>query len=98
MSTKLLSVTAEEVLPRSRLRKSWIIQNEDSAIDIFIKSERAATPTVSSTNHDHLLGAGGSLTLNSDTDGVEAIQNRWTAIAASGTPRVSFFETEDVVR
>lgn len=98
MATKTLSTTAEEVLPRNRLRKSWIIQNEDLTIDVFLKLERATTPTVSSTDHDHLIGAGGSLALNTDTDGTEAIQDRWTAIAASGTPRISFFETEDIVR
>lgn len=98
MSTKLLSTTAEEVLPRNRLRRSWIISNEDAAIDVFIKREREATPTVTTTNHDHLLAAGGIIALNNGTDGQEAIQDRWTAIAASGTPRISFFETEDTVR
>lgn len=75
-----------------------IIQNEDGVINIFIKQERVATPTVSATDHDHRIGIGGNIALNSDTDGKEAIQDRWTIIAASGTPRVSFFETEDVVR
>lgn len=98
MATTTLSTTAEEVLPRNRLRKSWIYQNEDSTIDTFIKKERAATPTVSATDHDHLVAAGASIALNNDTDGAEAIQDRWTAIAASGTPRISFFETEDIVR
>lgn len=98
MSTKLLSTSAEEVLPRNRLRKSWIIQNEDAAIDIFIKLERRGALAVTSSDHDHLLGAGGSLTLSKLLDGDEQIQDRWTAIAASGTPRISFFETEDVVR
>lgn len=98
MATKTLSTTAEEVLPRSRLRRSWVIQNEDSAIACFIKRERDGATTVTSTDHDHRLGPGASLALNSDTDGKEAIQDRWTGIAASGTPRVSFFETEDVVR
>jgi hypothetical protein len=98
MATKTLSTSATEVLPRNRLRKSWIIQNEDTSIDVFIKLERAATPTVSSTDHDHLVAAGGSLALNTDTDGTEAIQDRWTGIAASGTPRISFFETEDLIR
>ena len=32
------------------------------------------------------------------TDGKEAIEDRWTIIAASGTPRVSFFETENIER
>lgn len=98
MASKTISTTAEELTPRSRLRRSFIIQNEDSAINAFIKRERAETPTVSTTDHDHRVGPGGSLALNSDTDGKEAIQDRWTIIAASGTPRISFFETEDVVR
>lgn len=98
MATKALSVTAEEVLPRNKLRSSWIIQNEDSAIGCFLKKERTATPTVSSTDHDHRLGPGSSLALNLLIDGAESVQDRWTIVAASGTPRVSFFETESVSR
>lgn len=100
MATKTLSTTAEEIFPRNRLRKSWIIQNEDLAINVFLKLERTATPTVSSTDHDHQIAAGASLALNEFLDGPEQVQDRWTAIAASGTPRVSFFETEqkDIVR
>lgn len=98
MSSRLISNTAEELLTRNRMRKSFVIQNEDSAIDVFIKRERVATPSVSTTDHDHLVAAGGAIALNFQNDGEEAIQDRWTIIAASGTPRVSFFETEDVVR
>lgn len=98
MATRTLSTTAEELIPRNRLRKSFVVQNEDSSIDMFIKKERAATPTVSATDHDHRIAAGGALALNYGTDGQEAIQDRWTIVAASGTPRVSFFETEDIVR
>ena len=98
MSSRTISGTAEELLPRNRLRKSFVIQNEDSAINVFIKREREATPTVSSTDHDHRVGPAGSIALNFGTDGIEAIQDRFTIIAASGTPRVSFFETEEVVR
>lgn len=83
---------------RNRLRKSFVLQNEDAAINIFIKQERVGTPTVSSTDHDHRIGPGASIALNNGTDGPEAIQDRWTVVAASGTPRVSFFETEEVVR
>ena len=74
------------------------IENEDAVITIFIKQERAITPTVSSTDHTHALLAGATLSISNLTDGIEAIQDRWTGVAASGTPRVSFFETEDVVR
>lgn len=100
MATKTLSTTAEEIFPRNRLRKSWIIQNEDASIDVFLKLERTATPTVSTTDHDHRLAAGGNIALNEFLDGKEQVQDRWTAIAASGTPRVSFFETEadEIVR
>lgn len=98
MPIKTLSTTAEELVPRNRLRKSMVFQNEDAAIDVFIKQERAATPTVSSTIHDHRLSAGGAIALNFGTDGKEAIEDRWTVVAASGTPIISFFETEEHVR
>lgn len=98
MATRTLTTTAEEIFIRNRLRRSFIVQNEDASIAMFIKREKAATPTASSTDHDHRLGPGASLALNWETDGKEAIQDRWTIIAASGTPRVSFFETEDVIR
>ena len=98
MSTKLLSTTAEELLPRSRTRKSLIFQNEDTTDAIFLKRERVGTPTVSSSDHDHRLGPGGILTLNDGTDGKEPTQDRWTAVAAANTPRISFFETEDIIR
>lgn len=65
---------------------------------MFIKRELAATPTVSATDHDHRIAAGASIALSDFTDGKESVQDRWTIIAASGTPRVSFFETEDVLR
>jgi len=98
MASRTISTAAEEVLPRNRLRKSWIISNEDTAIAVFLKRERNAALTVSSTDHDHRVGAGGIIALNFGTDGDEAIQDRWTIIAASGTPRIAFFETEEVVR
>lgn len=98
MASRTISDTASELIGRNRLRRSIIFQNEDTAINVFVKREREATPTVSATDHDHRIGPGGSLALNSDTDGKEAIQDRWTVIAASGTPRISVFETEDVVR
>ena len=98
MASRLLSTTAETLFLRNRLRKSFVIQNEDSAIDIYIKQERADTPTVSSTDHDHRLSPGASLSITQLTDGLESIQDRWTIIAASGTPRISVLETEDIVR
>lgn len=98
MASKLLSTTAEELLPRNRMRKSLIVQNEDSAINCFLKRARTTDADVSSTDHDHRLGPGGNISLNFGTDGTEAIQDRWTIIAASGTPRISYFETEDIIR
>lgn len=98
MATRTLTTTAEIILPRNRLRKSFVVQNEDTSINVFLKRERAGTPTVSATDHDHLLGPGAALGLNSVLDGEEAIQDQFTIVAASGTPRVSFFETETHVR
>lgn len=98
MASFAISGTASELVLRNRLRKSMVIQNEDSTLNVFIKRERTVTPTVSATDHDHRLGPGGSIALNWGTDGVEAIQDRWTCIAESGTPRLSVFETEDIVR
>ncbi len=98
MSSKLLSTTAVEIFPRSTVRKSFTILNEDSSEVIYVKRERAETPTVSATDHDLKIGPGGSMALNSLLDGTEAINDRWTAVAAANTPRVSFFDTEDVRR
>lgn len=92
------SIAAQELISRNRMRKSWVVQNEDAVDAVFLKQERTITPTVSSTLHDHRLGPGSALALNFGTDGVEAIQDRWTVIASANTPRVSFFETEEVVR
>lgn len=74
------------------------MQNEDASIAIFIKLENPGTSDVSSTVHDHRLAAGGNISVGLLTDGAPAVQARWTAVAASGTPRISFFETEDVDR
>ena len=98
MASKLISAVAGELIPRNRLRKSFAVQNEDAAINIFIKRESPGNTTVSATDHDHRLARETSLALNFTNDGKEAIQDRWTIIAASGTPRISYFETEDVVR
>jgi hypothetical protein len=98
MASKLTSTSAEEIFPRNTLRKSFVIQNEDSAINVFIKRERGGGNTVSSTDHDHRVGPAGLISVNNLTDGTEAIQDRWTVVAESGTPRVSYFETEDIKR
>jgi len=98
MASRTLTTSAIELLPENRLRKSFVMQNEDSSIACFLKFERPGKTTVSATDHDHRLGPGGALAVNNTTDGIEAIQSRVTIIAASGTPRVSFFETEDIRR
>lgn len=98
MSSKLTSTSAAEFIPRNASRKSFVIQNEDVTDSVFIKRERADPATVSSTDHDHRLGPGGALALNYNNDGDQAIIDRWTAVASANTPRVSFFETEDIVR
>jgi len=98
MPSTTISVTAQELLPRNKLRKSFAIENEDSTIQMYIKKERAVPPTVSATDHDHNIRPGATIALNFDTDGQEAIQDRWTIIAASGTPRVAYIETETISR
>ena len=98
MASRTITDSASELVLRNRLRKSFIIQNQDGAINIFIKREDFGGLTVSSTDNDHRISPGGFLGLQSGQDGVEAIQGRYTVIAASGTPRVAVFETEDVLR
>ncbi len=98
MSSTTLTTSASEVLLPNRLRKSFVVGNEDSTIAVFLKFERGTGLTVSTTDHDHRLGAGAGLTINIQQDGEESVKGRWTAVAASGTPRISFFETEDVRR
>lgn len=98
MATRTISNVAEQLLPQNRLRKSFAVENEDSAIQIFIKKERPGASTVSTTDHDHNIRPGATIAVNNLTDGEEAIQDRWTIIAASGTPRISIIETEIISR
>ena len=98
MPSRTITNSAEELVPENKLRRSFIFQNEDSAIDAFIMKEEPGGLAVSATVHDHRLGPGGNITLNFDTDGKQAVQARWTIVAASGTPRISFFETEEIER
>lgn len=98
MPSRTITDSASELLPTNRLRKSFIVANEDAAINIFVKQERPGQLTVSATDHDHRIGPGGNLAINQLLDGKEAVESRWTIIAASGTPRISVFETEDVNR
>lgn len=98
MSSTTIPNSAVLLINPNRLRKSLVFQNQDSTIDVFLKLEKGTALTVSTTDHDHRIGPGASLALALDSDGDEQVKGRWTAIAASGTPRVSFFETEDVRR
>ena len=95
MASRTITNAASELLPPSELRKSFVVQNEDSAINVFVKFEAQDGLTVSTTDHDHRIGPGGALAVNSLTDGERQIRARLTIVAASGTPRISFFETED---
>ena len=98
MSSRTITTSADELLPQNKLRKSFAVENEDSAIQIYIKKERPGNNTVSTTDHDHNVRPGATIAVNSDTDGAESIHDRWTIIAASGTPRISLIETETVER
>ena len=89
------STTASELIGRNTLRKSLIFKNEDTTNAVYTKTERDVPPTVSSTVHDIKLAAGEAFSLSSIEDGPEAIQDRWTVVAAAGTPIVSFYETEE---
>ena len=98
MPSIVTSTAAQELFPRSRLRKSFIVFNEDTTDAVFLKRERAATPSVSATDHDIRIGPGGFWGTSWTVDGIEMIQDRFSIIAAANTPRVCWFETEDVVR
>lgn len=98
MASLTLSTSASEVLLPNRNRKSFAVGNEDSAIAIFLKYEKGTALSVSSTDHDFRLGPGEGVGLNAGLDGDEHVKGRWTAVAASGTPRVSVFESEDIRR
>ena len=90
-----LSVTAIEAVPQGNLRRSLLFINTDGAISIYLKKERPGGLVVTTSNFDVLLQPGGSFSLNTQEDGEEAVQERWTAIAASGTPNLCIFETKD---
>lgn len=98
MTTRLITTSAEELFPQNNQRKSFIIQNEDGTNALFMKFEKPGQTSVSATDHDHRLGPGASIGVNSLTDGEEQIQERVTIIADAGTPRVSYFETESIKR
>ena len=90
-----LSTTGAEVVPQGNLRRSLLFINADTAINIFLKKTRPTEGAASSTDRDVILQPGGSFALNTQEDGEESVHERWTAVAASGTPVLVFFETKD---
>ena len=98
MPSRTITTSAAELFPQNKLRKSFAIENEDDVIQIYIKKERPGSTTVSATDHDHNIRPSATIAINSDTDGEESIHERWTIVAASGTPRISFLETEILKR
>lgn len=98
MSVIVISGTASELLPQNKLRKSVVITNTDASINVFIKFERQPGTTVSTTEFDIRISPGAVFTLNQQQDGLRQIQERITIIAASGTPSIAVFETEDIER
>ena len=89
------SAVAGQLIPQNMLRKSLVFQNVDASIEVYIKRERPGVTTVSASDFDFRLNPGASIGLNSLLDGTEAIQDRYTVIAASGTPNIAVFETEE---
>lgn len=98
MASFTISTAASEACPSNVSRKSLVIQNEDQTDSIYLKRERAENTTVSSIDHDIKLGPGSSISLNSLLDGMQAVQGRFTCIASANTPRISVFESEDILR
>lgn len=64
---------------------------------MYCKRERFGL-TVTSTDYDFILSPRQTRGYVSTLDGKPQIQERVTMIAASGTPRVSYDETEDEQR
>jgi hypothetical protein len=93
MSTKLASTGAAELVPQNSQRKSIVFQNEDTADSIYIKKERPGNTTVSSSDHDYKIFPASGIVLSFQSDGEEAVQERWTYIASANTPRISIVET-----
>lgn len=98
MSTKLAAATADELMPQNAQRKSFTLQNEDLVDSIYVKKERPGATTVSATDHDYKIFPAASISLNFQSDGEEAIKERWTFIASANTPRIAIVETEDIKR
>lgn len=98
MANLVLSTTEQQVIPENMHRKSLLFINTDSAINIFLKYEEPGATTVSSSIFDVRLQPGDNFAVNTQEDGDQVVQGRWTAIAASGTPSLVVFETENIRR
>lgn len=92
------SITARELVPQNKLRKSITFMNVDATDTVYLKKERPGVTTVTSTDFDIRLSPGAAYSLNALLDGVSAIQDRYTVIASANTPSVSIFETEEIER
>lgn len=90
-----LSTTGVQVVPQGNLRKSLLFQNNDGAINIHLKKTRPGEPVATTSDFDVRLSPGGFFSLNANDDGEEAVHEAWTAVAASGTPSLTIFETKD---
>lgn len=98
MPSFTITNSAAQFIPENKLRKSLVFQNQDASINVFLKQEEPGNTTVSSTDHDFRLGPGLAIIFNMNLDGRKQLQGRWTAIAASGTPRLAILETEEDIR
>lgn len=96
--TIVTSTSPVEIIPANATRKSLAILNEDSTEVIYIKREYGEALTVSATDHDWKIGPGGAISFNSLLDGSTGVQSRYTVVAGANTPRIAFFETEDIKR
>jgi hypothetical protein len=90
-----LSTTGIEVIPQGNLRRSVLFQNNDGSIAVYLKRTRPSEAVATSSDFDVKLPPGGFFNMNTKDDGEEAVQERWTAVAASGTPTLTIFETKD---
>lgn len=84
------------VVPQNKLRKSIIFKNIDATDSIFLETGNGTGVTSSTAGLK--LAPGGILTFNSFLDGESTIQNQWFAIASANTPKLLWYETEDVQR
>jgi hypothetical protein len=90
-----LSTTGIQAVPQGNLRKSLLFQNTDGAINIYLKKTRPGEAVATTSDFDVRLTPGGSFAMNINDDGEEAVQEAWSAVAASGTPSLTIFETKD---